>query len=74
MLIISYEEMLRELGLFGPEKKRLRRDLINVYKRLKEGCKEDRARLFPVLPSVRTTEHVWLPLTLRKHCVPLTVP
>lgn len=28
MLIISYKETLRELELFGPEKKRLRRDPI----------------------------------------------
>ena len=29
-------------------------NLINMCKYLKGGCKEDRARLFPVVPSDRT--------------------
>jgi len=28
-------------------------DLINAYKYLQRGCQEDRARLFPVVPSDR---------------------
>ena len=52
--LLSCKERLGSLGLFSLEKRRLKGDVINIYKYLRCGRQRDKARLFSVLCGDRT--------------------
>ena len=66
------EERLRDLGLFSPEKRRLRGNHNNTCKYLKGGCQDDGARFFSAVPNNKTKgnrhklEHRKFYLNMRK--------
>jgi len=76
---LSYEERLRELGLFSLKKRRLREDLINAREYLLSGCQENGAKLFPVVCSHSTRgyeyklKHKKFHLNMRKNFSTLRV-
>lgn len=50
---VSYDQWLRELGLFRLQVRRLRGDLIRAHKCVRGGCHEDGTRLFSVVSIAR---------------------
>ena len=54
---LSYEERLRELGLFNLEKRRLQRDLVLSFQYLKGASKKDGDKLFSRSCSDRTRDN-----------------
>ena len=51
---LSYEERLREVGLFGLEKRNLRGDLIVPFQYSKGAYKQEEERLFTRVDGYRT--------------------
>ena len=57
MKYLSYEDRLRELGLFSLEKRRLQGDLIAAFQYLKGSDKKEGDRLFSRVCGDRTRGH-----------------
>jgi len=76
---LSYEERLRDLGLFSLKNRRLRGDLVNACKYLMGGCQEDGAKLFSLVSRDRRRgnghklKHRKVRLNMRKNFFTLRV-
>ena len=55
----SYEERLKELGMFSLTKRRLRGDMITVFQYLKGCRREEGIDLFSIAPEGRTRTNGW---------------
>jgi len=51
---LSYEDRLRELGLFSLDKRRLRGDLITAFQNLKGNCRKEGDKHFSRVCGDRT--------------------
>ena len=58
---LSYEERLKELGLFNLEKRRLRGDRIIAFQFLKGTCKQKENQIFTWVGSERTRRDSFKP-------------
>ncbi|CAM5097662.1 unnamed protein product [Natator depressus] len=54
---VPYEERLKRLGLFSLEKRRLRGDMIEVYKIMSGVKKVNKEKLYPCSHNIRTRGH-----------------
>lgn len=64
---VPYKEILRDVGLFSLEKRRLRGYLSNIYKYLIGESKEEGARFFSVVYTNRTRQNVHKLKTIKFH-------